>query len=405
MNLAVPALVILLAPLAREPVGLSGWQKHRDPVQRRVESLLAGEPLRSGMVSIVPLFARVPSEARHGEEPVPRWAGFELRGEEITADGQVFSRIRNRTKQAVFVCAGTYLRSGRRELHLTRDGIVPAEFAALFPARTNHQTVAADHEEWGFRVKGVLPPLATGLLLHRRDRKAEVVLEPWLRRFQAPGFGEIDSHAHVIKTFKQLRRASASMLDAKHVTMVGAVFLVAGEVVGAHAFSTRGMFVESLFPLLRGLSIQAATRDLGVGRIGSDRWRRLRTLNVMTDSRARAVAFLRGVAQAESRWGESYGEGFEVLIQAAEQRSVGHAVVDHRRRVVHLAYYALGAAFNDGPAGTVLRPPVGRPNQGGSEAPPGQIDRKARPSLEEARTRPRRQGPSGTGASSGSKIR
>mgnify|MGYP000119677574 FL=1 len=55
MNLAVPALVILLAPLAREPVGLSGWQKHRDPVQRRVESLLAGEPLRSGMVSIVPL--------------------------------------------------------------------------------------------------------------------------------------------------------------------------------------------------------------------------------------------------------------------------------------------------------------------------------------------------------------
>ena len=147
MNLAVPALVLLLAPLAREPVGLSGWEKHRDPVRRRVESLLAGAIdilKRHGAVGPRPnpivRIDRVPSEASHGDEPVPQWAGFELRGEETSADGQVFARVRNRTGQAIFVCAGTYFRSGRRELHLERDGIVPANFAALFPTRTNPQS-------------------------------------------------------------------------------------------------------------------------------------------------------------------------------------------------------------------------------------------------------------------------
>jgi hypothetical protein len=391
---ALATLLLLTAPFAREPVGQGGWSKETDPVARRVSSVLAGAPIRRGFVTVVPLHARVPSEAQM-DLGGPGFAGPSLEGGEVPKGTHGYLRLRNDHPRPVLVLAGTvFVGPNAREVFLARDGVVPAGLAALFPARVNDALPSARAER-DMECLGVLPPLATGLLLHGRERFQAAVLQRWVQLLREESYVELARSPGVASLWQAMRSHCRPLTSGGNATAVGAVFLLGGRPVAAHVFATHELFAKALPDLLMGLAIQAREVQLRYGPAPATAYAQLSKVAATADERANAVSWLRNLLVARGRQSESYGEGSEQLILSARSRTVGHAILDHRRVVIHIGYYGMGDQWPGAQPGGDLPPRPGRPGPGGSEASPGEIDRKARPSLAEARQRARRPGPSG----------
>lgn len=375
------AVLVLLAPgLLREPVGQGGWQKQTDPVRRRVASLLAGAPVSAGNVTVVPLFARVPSEAGHGRPVELAWDVGGIAGRVVSDGGRLYLRVINPTERAVFVPAGAVFAVGGLEVFVERDAMVPPDFAALFPARAN--AVPDGDLDRDFRWRGILPPAATGVLLHGAVPFAQATVSRWRLHGGAATYAGVLRSPGVVRKQDALERKCRWLADATGGTAVGAVFLIGDRPVAAHVFRTHALFLASLPDLLRGVAVQAREWEIRAGgpqAVAGGLSRR--------SAHGRAVAFLRRVIGVTGSWTESYGAGFEVIVRSAPQTVVGHAVVDHRRSVLHAAYYVLGEYWPG--AGQRRRtnptPPGPPPDDGKSEDAPGVVARKPRPSIAEKR--------------------
>ncbi|MHC4341837.1 MAG: hypothetical protein ACYSX0_16690 [Planctomycetota bacterium] len=392
---ALATLLLLAAPFStREPVGQGAWDKETEPVARRVSSVLAGAPIRRGFLTVVPLHARVPSEARMAEGG-PGFAGPSLEGGEVSKGKHGYLRLRNEGPRPLLVLAGSvFVGPDAREVFLARDGVVPAGFAALFPARVNDAFPSARAER-DMECLGMLPPLATGLLLHGQERFKAAVLQRWVQVLREESYVELARSSGAASLWQAMRSHCRPLASDSNSTAVGAVFLLGGRPVAAHLFATHRLFAKALPDLLMGFAIQARDLHLRYGPTPATAYAQLSKVAASADEQAKAVNWLRGLIAARGRQSESYGEGSEQLILSDKSRTVGHAVLDHRRVVIHLGYYALGSHWPGARPNGDLPPRPGRPGPGGSEASPGEIDRKARPSLAEARQRARRPGPSG----------
>jgi len=392
---ALATLLLLAAPFsAREPIGQGAWGKETDPVARRVSSVLAGAPIRRGFLTVVPLHARVPSEARM-DEGGPGFAGPSLEGGEVPKGNHGYLRVRNERERPVLVLAGSvFVGPDAREVFLARDGVVPAGFAALFPSRPNDAFPSARAED-GMECLGVLPPLATGLLLHGQERFQAAVLQRWVQLLREESYVELARSSGVAGLWQAMRSLCRPLTSHSNPTAIGAVFLLGGRPVAAHLFATHELFAKALPDLLMGLAIQARELQLRYGPAAVTAYAQLSKVAASADEQANAVSWLRNLVPVRGRQSESYGEGSEQLILSARSRTVGHAILDHRRVVIHIGYYELGSHWPGERPNGDLPPRPGRPGPGGSEASPGEIDRKARPSLAEARQRARRPGPSG----------
>jgi len=368
----LPVVLLLLAPPAvREPVGSADWDRLEDPLARRVASLLAGDPVFSGIGAIVPLYARVPSEAGEGRPSGIAWADGRLRARFLVEDGQSYLRIVNPTDGAMLLVAGTVFAKGSIEVAVTRDAVIPRDFAALVPAAPlRPQAPGAELEN-----AGTLPPLASGALLgalpafdavaqELRDLRGEDSLLPVLLGGQ------------VLARKSALLSASAQEVGGFGGTAVGAVFLVNGRPVAAHVFARHDLFVDALPDLLLGLAL--AVRDEELRSRRSQRKR----LDV-PDALSRALDWLRELYRVKAVWGESYGAGFETVIVSPTGLTAGHAVVDQQRGLIHAAYYSLPYAPSPGSAMPVVPPPV--PPGNTDETPTGFRERKPRQTVEEQR--------------------
>ena len=400
---AAVAVLLVCSPFAREPVGAPNWQQSKDPVVRRVGSLLAGKPHRRGYVTVVPLYARIPSEAGHGLKNGPVWIGGSERAKEIREQGRIYLRVINSKSRPVFVPAGAVFARDAHEALVARDAIVAADFAALFPAWLNLQAVRAPPAgELDFA--GVLPPQATGLMLHPKGNPNHV-LAAWQRHFKVKRFIEATNRKSVATMALGLEKLCSKVPTELGGTAVGAVFLVAGRPVAAHVFQTNEMFAQALPDLLMGLSLEARSYQSSFGGPAGVVFARLQRAAEVADEQHRAVALLRGTLDKPASISESYGEGFEVMIVNEDDRAIGHAVLDHRRSLVHFGIYPMprrwpGKVGQGGPGGPGTNPvPPMPPMDNGSEQSPGEIDRKARPTQAEQRWRDRRPGsnPGGRG--------
>ena len=380
-----------------EPVGRGAWENLQDPVARRVSSVLAGAPLRRGFVSVVPLYARVPSEAGASNARRVLWLADDNGGKELVENGRAYLRVLNPSDKRVLIPNGAVYLGEQREVHVARDAIIPGNFAALFPARANELTPGTPGEIDAMKCVGLLPPKAAGALLNGHTDFSNKVLRQWWRLFREKGYVALSRRTQVSKLTAKLRNACGPLHTARARTAVGGVFLIAGEPIAAHVFSSHDLFIDALPDLLRSVAVQARWYQLQLGGAPGSFYARLSRASALSDEQARAVAYLRNMTGAKSRWSESYGEGEEMVSRHERERAMGHAVLDHQRRVVHIGYYSLQELWpqqkpnaND----PNLPPPPGTPpGPSGSETPPGQVDRKPRPSLSEERQRERRPGP------------
>ncbi|MHC4134545.1 MAG: ARPP-1 family domain-containing protein [Planctomycetota bacterium] len=384
--LAKAAVLVLLAPaLLREPIGQGAWHKETDPVRRRVASLLAGTPVGAESVTVVPLFARVPSEAGHGRPPELAWNAGGIAGRVVHDDGRQYLRVINPTDRAVFVPAGAVFAVGGLEVFVERDAMVPPDFAALFPARAN--AVAENDVDRDFRWRGILPPAATGVLLHGGVSFQQATVNRWRLHGGAVSYATVLRSHGVSRKHDALERKCARLADAAGGTAVGAVFLIANRPVSAHVFRTHALFLAALPDLLHSVAVQAREWEIRAG--GA---KVLAQGTSPGSAHGRAVAFLRQAIKVKGDWTESYGSGFEVISRSAPQTVLGHAVVDHRHTVLHAAYYVLGEYW----PGAAQRPrtnptpPGPPPDDGKSENAPGVVARKPRPSISEKREQDRK---------------
>jgi len=299
----------------------------------------------------------------------------------VLDQGRLYLRLDNTKDRPVLVQAGTVFSDGRSEVYTARDVLVPARFAVLVPAAPNPRTPAA--REGALLAAGAtLPAGATGALLHR---EGAIAPDAWsvhggVLHFEAA----LRSPPVRGKTGALLARCRG-LKDERGATAVGCVLLVANRPQAAHVFATHGLFLEALPDLLGGLAIRAREEELRQGdpsaAVQLARW---------GDPVGRSLAFVRAMLRVPAERAESYGEGFETLRMSARERALGHAVVDLRGTVVHAALYALEESWPQEAAGR-REPPVPQPPTGATpETAPGVIDRKARPSIAEARQRARR---------------
>ena len=194
------ALLILLAPEARQPVGQGQWQTQRDPVARRVASLLAGVPLRFRYVTVVPLHARVPSEAGHGRAGTPTVLGEGIVGHSVWDSSHGYLRVVNPNSRLLLVTAGAVFARSNREFYVKRDGLVSAHFATLFPAFGLGDVVAA-------KPAGILPPLATGILLHGGVDLTRAVTGRWARHYGQERYTAVLRSNPVVEMARGLSRS------------------------------------------------------------------------------------------------------------------------------------------------------------------------------------------------------
>jgi len=185
-------------------------------------------------------------------------------------------------------------------------------------------------------------------------------------------------------TAVQQRRAAlqarAKRLDAEFGgTAVGAVFLVGERPVAAHVFATHDLFASALPDLLAALAVTARDEEIFVGGALA-----LRREAVTGDARGRAIAWLRNVAGAPDAWRESYGAGFETVVVRERDWTIGHAIVDQRRVLVHAGFYVPDvwpqALAGAPPPGGPPAPPVSP-----GEQVPGFRQRRPRPTVEDQR--------------------
>jgi len=374
----LPALVLLLAPIVvREPLGDSDWERLTDPLERRVASLLAGEPVVVGIVTVVPLYARVPSEAGHGRPATIFVPVDELAARFVVDDGGIYLRVSNPTDRAMLVTAGTIFARGPHELVVARDAVIPPQFAALVPARPYAASPPEGDVE--FRRAGLLSPGTLGsLLLHHAAFEAAKI--QWRELRKEENFVPVFGHSAVRSRRMALQGRVKRLRTEFGSTAVGAVLLVGERPVAAHVFATHDLFIAALPDLLQGLAVAARDEEI----FGSKAFA-LRRQAVESDAKGRAIAWLRHVARAPEAWRESYGAGFETVVVRESVWTIGHAVVDQRRALVHAGFYVPDVW----PQALAGAPPPGQPPDlppvNPDEEPPGFRERRARPTLEDQR--------------------
>lgn len=398
MHPLIAALLLLSPePAAREPVGRGAWREHSNPVVQRISSLLAGLPRRCGFVSVVPLFARAPAEAGHDRTDGPVWIHASNTGKVLRDAGRTYLRIANPGVHPLLVPSGAVYLGAKEELAVTRGAIVGADFTALLPAKKN--TRGARVPGAG-RFVGVLPPDLTGLVLHAGSDLKTWTSRRWRHTLRTGWYTEACRERSVRSLLAGLELTCHSLATAFGRTAVGAVFLIGGRPVAAHAFSTNDLFVQSMSDLLLGLAIQARQEQYGFSMAPAIVDAQLTRRAEVADERARALAYLRRSFAVKSIWRESSGEGHEMLLHDVGSRTVGHAVLDRQRTVAHFGLYALGPLW---PGATAAAPgaPKGpsSPGDGPGGTSPAAIDRKQRPSIAEERQRERK--PRATGHDGG----
>jgi len=373
---ALAMLVFLLAPFAvRAPVGLEGWDADTDPVHHRVGGLLAGEPVLMGSVAIVPLHARVPSEARWDREAAPRWAREPLSGRIVRERDHLYLRLANPGPEPLLVVAGTAFAAGKAEVYLARDAVVTPRFAALLPIRAQGGPIPKGPDP--LKRIGVLPPLSAGAILLDRGTLAMRTMKLWRKAGNGGLFRGFCDQAEVRRLRLGLERAAKGLLRLESPTLVGAVFLIGNRPAAAHVFATRELFAAALPDLLAGIAGQARLAEIDAGGRAPVALRA-----VKGDARGRALAFLRGMLGRAGEWSESYGQGFEILVRNARDGVIGHGLVTHRHRVVHVAFLMLGGWWLDARG---RRRPAGRGAGPGAAARPRPARSIARPALRSPR--------------------
>jgi len=368
----LPVLLLILAPpAAREPVGGWDFEHLTDPLGRRVGSLLAGEPIYMGAVSIVPLHARVPSEAGHGSPPTVLWADDRLVARFLTEDGESYLRVVNPSPDAILLSAGTVFAHGRVEVAVARDVVIPADFAAIVPAAPLRSSPATTDLT---RI-GRIPPRATGSLLAGMPAFQGALAG--ISALRGENLLVTALRSGPVQTRKSaLVKACVPGMEEGFRTVVGAIFLVADRPVSAHVFARHDLFMAALPDLLLGISLAAREEEVRNGRPQPGK--------EPVDVRGIAVGWLRALLRTDISWSESYGAGFEMLSVSSGLSAVVHAVADASGALVHAGFYtavAIPRAGNPNGPGTPPPDPPGNPD----ETPTGFRQRRARPTVEDQR--------------------
>ncbi len=371
------AFLLLLAPAApREPVGGLDSERIEDPVERRVASLLAGEPVFAGIAAVVPLYARVPSEAGHGRPCDIACAGNGLRARFLVEDGRSYLRVANPTHDPVFLAAGTVFSRDAVEVAVARDAVIPGDFAALVPAAALGAAVQGG--DLDLALAGALPPPSTGALLVGMP-----AFDATLKDARALRGEELYLPVLASGAVRSRRDGILALLEP-HLrgfggTAVGAVFLVGDRPVAAHVFARHDLFLAALDGLLDGIAVAVRDEELRHGRAAAAQ----RQLPA-ADTKSRALAWLRAAVRTEAVYCESYGAGFETLVVNRAQAFVVHAVVDQQRALIHAGFYAIPVLPSaDGETVGPLPPP--RPPEDPDETPTGFRERRPRPTVEDER--------------------
>ena len=370
------ALLLLLAPaVAREPVGNADWDRIEDPLERRVASLLAGEPVSAGLATIVPLYARVPSEAGEGSKADVTWAAGDLCGRVLIEEDRVYLRITNPTQGAVFLAAGTVFAEKNLEVAVARDAILPPGFAALVPAAP----LGSNNGTQDLGRAGLLTPAATGALLLGMPAFNNTIADARSLRGEESYLAVLASGV-VVSRRDVLATRVAPCVRGLGGTAVGAVFLVGNRPVAAHVFARFDLFLDALPDLLRSLAVAVRDEEIRVGPAA------VRQQAAAADARGIALAWLREAMRVRAGWSESYGAGFETLTASPTQMTLGHAVVDQRRVLVHAGFYALQLwpQPQTGGPGTIPDDPPNPPGNP-NETPTGFRERRPRPTVEDER--------------------
>ncbi len=366
------AFLVLLAPEWRVPIQDGPPQETDDPVLRRLATLMTGQGARAGQVGLVPLYARVPSEARRGPgEPI--W-GASWQPGLLVADGSAhYLRIQNPSDVPRLVPAGCRFGSDDRPLWIAHDLLIPPRFACLVP-------VSGFAREAG---DACAPGILAAPSIAGRLRKP---IESLGSLGQSVGgiaaLASVASGTSLGPSTKRLHGAAAAPVEAFGGTATGIVLLLGDEVVAVHLFASHDLLLAALPDLLRSAAAEerlaqmrgaapAPPRDSNPG--AADAAPRL------------ALPILRRLLAMRGDWQESFGEGFEVLYPPSADGFSGAGVVTAERRLVHAAFYRTVAQARQGGGGAPVPP-----QDPGSEEAPGVVDRKPRPTLEEERQRERR---------------
>ncbi len=383
-------LPILLAPLVtREPVGLNEWHRAADPVHRRIGSLLVGTPIDFDAITVVPLHARVPSEAGHARTDLPLVAtGLGLAAKPMFEDGRWYLRLINDNERPVFLASGTCVASAGVEYVLTRDVVVRAKFAAITPIVK--QIDGAPRNDEHVEVLGVLPP---ELVAPLSGTMAATTIY-----WQA--YGEVSlrralSRARSRARFVALQRAVAAEIGkAGQETTVGIAIFMAGVPIAAHVYLDRNTLLKSLDSILAATALQ----DIRWRRVGVAKDFRKRAHAL--DARAATLRLMRQVLYTTGERAELAGEGSHTRYI---HPNVGYydALVTESQEVLHVAYRRgglrptnAGGTSRRGPNGSPAPPPgpgptPNRPNEESN----GERARRARPTKEDERLNERRAQP------------
>jgi len=382
---AIWVSILLAAPVfAREPVGHGEWDRLPDPVHQRLSSLLVGDPLRNYGITIVPIHARVPSEAGHGRTDLPRLVGKKVVARPLFEDGRWFLRVVNDGEDAVFLPAGLCLARAKDEFYLARDTVIKGEFAAIVPGVRLGLDENEDEDENMAALGFITPELVASIAGPIGARHVN-----WTS-YVAENFRTATERSINAQRSTVLVKAAATLLDGDDATIVGAAFFIGATPVAAHVFADTRTFLAALPGLLQGVALQEV------------RWARFSTKQALVhaarqlDGRARTLGILRRIVALRGASKESHSAGTEVLYVDARD-GFAQALLSEKGEPLHIAYYRGGVPQKGAPA----RPAAG----GGPPAPPappndpngpkreksnGEMQRTARPTAEEERVRARR---------------
>jgi len=305
-----------------------------DDVVRRLHSLLASSPLSHGILSIVPLHARRPSEARAGSHALPAWRPRALQVRRV-ADGVV--RLRHDQPHAVLILPGLFLRSPTLDARLLRPAVVDADAPLYIVARTRgvgrvQETESLREDQAAKIERGLLHAEEIGHSLASTQGSSTGGTGPWADPTRR---GVTDGGP----TYRGMAGLMAPLLrSAGDETLVGCVVLIAGRPVSAHCFASQRLFADAWPDILSG-AVRTAYQGFarGTPRVVLERSARRAAV------RGRAVYLLRRASETEARRIEVPGGGYQWEVGGTRHGLVGRALVDAHRRVLYAGIFAVTA--------------------------------------------------------------
>ena len=323
----------------------------RDPVVRRLSSLLAGAPLRHGHLSIVPLHARRPSEARAGEHALPQWRPEAIDAQRI-ADGVL--RLRHDLAGAVLIVPGMFFRSPSLEARLLHPEVIAADAPLHVVARTrglgrlrgsadrSHDRSVRNSDGAARVERGLLHAEEIGRALGNADAagwdaptpRGLTDARPSFRTVAAAMARRLQSHglrAHGLRAHGLRARGGG--------TVVGCVVLVAGQPVAAHCFASQRLFADA-WPDLLSAAIRTSYQGFARGVPGAY----LKAGARRAADRGRAVEILRRVIDLDARRVEVPGGGHRWEVGDEQVGFVGRGLVDRHGRVLYVGIFGVARA-------------------------------------------------------------